>query len=117
MKNRTIKKILAVTAVMAAIAGTSVPALAADDLVTAKNHFGQEYQIDFNKGAADIGGRHIYFGFTAESDYVKVCGWKGAVGLKAAELADLMVVSPDWWAWYSAQFPTVDEHYAWISRG
>lgn len=117
MKNNMIKKIFAAAAVMTMVVGTSVPALAADGLVTAKNHFGQEYQIDYNKGAADIGGRHIYFGFTPESTYVKACGWKEAVTLRAAELADLMVVSPDWWAWFTSSCPTVEEHYAWISKG
>ena len=113
MKNKSIKRTLAALAAASMITATAVPALAAEDVVTATSAFGVEYQIDFNKGAANIGGRRIYFGFNADSPYIRACGWRGGVSLRAREIADLMSYDPAWWAWYSAQFPTVEEWQRW----
>lgn len=114
MKNKSIKKMIAALAAAAALMTSTVPAMAAETgLVEATNHFGDTYKVDYNQGAAEIGGRRIYFNFNSESTYVKTCGWKGGVGLKAAELADLMVVSPDWWARFSSTCPTVEQYYSW----
>ena len=107
------KRALAALTLAATITATAVPALASEGLVTATNAFGVEYQVDYNKGAANIGGRRIYFGFNANSTYVRVCGWKGGVSLRAREIADLMSHDPAWWEMYSKQFPTVEEWQKW----
>ena len=99
------KKILAALTAAALITTTTLPAAAADGLETATSHFGVTYQIDYNKGAANIGGKRIYFGYTANSPRVKAVGWHRAVELRAAELADLMTINPEWWAWYTAGKP------------
>ena len=108
-----IKRALAALTLAATITATAVPALASEGLVTATNAFGVEYQVDYNKGAANIGGRRIYFGFNANSTYVRVCGWKGGVSLRAREIADLMSHDPAWWEMWSKQFPTVEEWQKW----
>ena len=107
------KRALAALTLAATITATTVPTLASEGLVTATNAFGVEYQIDYNKGAANIGGRRIYFGFNANSTYVRVCGWKGGVSLRAREIADLMSHDPAWWEMWSKQFPTVEEWQKW----
>ena len=107
------KRALAALTLAATITATAVPALASEGLVTATNAFGVEYQVDYNKGAANIGGRRIYFGFNANSTYVRVCGWRGGVSLRAREIADLMSHDPAWWEMYSKQFPTVEEWQKW----
>ena len=107
------KRALAALTLAATITATAVPALASEGLVTATNAFGVEYQIDYNKGAANIGGRRIYFGFNANSTYVRVCGWRGGVSLRAREIADLMSHDPAWWEMWSKQFPTVEEWQKW----
>ena len=107
------KRALAALTLAATITATAVPTLASEGLVTATNSFGVEYQVDYNKGAANIGGRRIYFGFNANSTYVRVCGWKGGVSLRAREIADLMSHDPAWWEMYSKQFPTVEEWQKW----
>ena len=107
------KKALAALTLAATITATAVPTLASEGLVTATNAFGVEYQIDYNKGAANIGGRRIYFGFNANSTYVRVCGWRGGVSLRAREIADLMSHDPAWWEMWSKQFPTVEEWQKW----
>lgn len=99
------KKILAALTAAALIATTTLPAAAADDLETATSHFGVTYQIDYVKGAANIGGKRIYFGYTANSPRVKAVGWRRAVKIRAAELADLMATDPEWWAWFTAGKP------------
>ena len=105
----------ALTALMlaATITTTAVPAMASEGLATATNAFGVEYQVDYVKGAANIGGRRIYFGFNADSTYVRACGWKGGVSLRAREIADLMSHDPAWWEMWSKQFPTVEEWKKW----
>ena len=108
-----LRKALAALALAATITTTAVPAMASEGLVTATNAFGVEYQIDYNKGAANIGGRRIYFGFNANSTYVRVCGWRGGVSLRAREIADLMSYDPAWWEMYSKQFPTIEEWKKW----
>lgn len=108
-----LKRALAALMLAATITTTAVPAMASEGLVTATNAFGVEYQIDYNKGAANIGGRRIYFGFTPESTYVRVCGWRGGVSLRAREIADLMSHDPAWWEMWSKQFPTVEEWQKW----
>lgn len=114
MKNKTVKRVLAAIAAAAMITTTTVPAMAADSsLVTATNHFGVTYEIDYTQGAANIGGHRIYFGYTASSPRVQACGWRTAVGLKAAELADLMSYDPAWWSWFVSDKPTVEEWAAW----
>ena len=107
------KRALAALTLAATITITAVPAMASEGLVTATNAFGVEYQADYVKGAADIGGRRIYFGFTTESTYVRVCGWRGGVSLRAREIADLMSHDPAWWEMWSKQFPTVEEWQKW----
>jgi hypothetical protein len=107
------KKALAALMLAATITTTAVPAMASEGLVTATNAFGVEYQVDYVKGAANIGGRRIYFGFTPESTYVRACGWIGGVGLRAREIADLMSHDPAWWEMWSKQFPTVEEWRKW----
>jgi hypothetical protein len=107
------KKALAALMLAATIATTAVPAMASEGLVTATNAFGVEYQVDYVKGAANIGGRRIYFGFTPESTYVRACGWRGGVSLRAREIADLMSHDPAWWEMWSKQFPTVEEWRKW----
>ncbi len=108
-----IKRALAALTLAATITTTAVPAMASEGLVTATNAFGVEYQIDYVKGAANIGGRRIYFGFTTESTYVRACGWRGGVSLRAREIADLMSHDPAWWEMWSKQFPTVEEWARW----
>ena len=108
-----IKRALAALTLAATITATAVPALASEGLVTATNAFGVEYEVDYNKGAANIGGRRIYFGFNANSTYVRVCGWRGGVSLRAREIADLMSHDPAWWEMWSKQFPTVEEWQKW----
>ena len=108
-----LRKALAALALAATITTTAVPAMASEGLVTATNAFGVEYQIDYNKGAANIGGRRIYFGFNANSTYVRVCGWRGGVSLRAREIADLMSHDSAWWEMYSKQFPTIEEWKKW----
>ena len=108
-----LRKALAALALAATITTTAVPAMASEGLVTATNAFGVEYQIDYNKGAANIGGRRIYFGFNANSTYVRVCGWRGGVSLRAREIADLMSHDSAWWEMWSKQFPTVEEWKKW----
>ena len=115
MKSKSIKRTLAALAAAAAIVSTAVPALAAEGVVTMTNSFGVEYQVDYVKGAACIGGRRVYFGFDSNSTYVKACGWRGGVSLRAREIADLMSFDPAWWARYSTQFPTVEEWQRWNS--
>lgn len=115
MKNKSIKRTLAALAAASMITATAVPALAAEDVVTATSAFGVEYQIDFNKGAANIGGRRIYFGFDADSPYIRACGWRGGVSLRAREIADLMSFDPAWWNRWAAQYPTVEEWARWRS--
>ncbi|MEE1299145.1 MAG: hypothetical protein UHI93_01240 [Acutalibacteraceae bacterium] len=108
-----LRKALAALALAATITTTAVPAMASEGLATATNAFGVEYQVDYVKGAANIGGRRIYFGFTTESTYVRVCGWRGGVSLRAREIADLMSYDPAWWEMYSKQFPTIEEWKKW----
>ena len=108
-----LKRALAALTLAATITATAVPALASEGLVTATNAFGVEYEVDYNKGAANIGGRRIYFGFNANSTYVRVCGWRGGVSLRAREIADLMSHDPAWWEMWSKQFPTVEEWRKW----
>ena len=108
-----LRKALAALALAATITTTAVPTMASEGLTTATNAFGVEYQVDYVKGAANIGGRRIYFGFTTESTYVRVCGWRGGVSLRAREIADLMSYDPAWWEMYSKQFPTVEEWQKW----
>lgn len=115
MKNKSIKRTLAALAAASMITATAVPALAAENVVTATNAFGVEYQVDYVKGAACIGGRRIYFGFDSNSTYVKACGWRGGVSLRAREIADLMSYNPAWWNRWSAQYPTVEEWAKWHS--
>ena len=107
------KRALAALMLAATITTTAVPAMASEGLATATNAFGVEYQVDYVKGAANIGGRRIYFGFTTESTYVRVGGWRGGVSLRAREIADLMSYDPAWWEMYSKQFPTVEEWKKW----
>lgn len=118
MKNKTVKKMIAALAAAAMITTSTVPTLAAENtnLVTATNHFGETYKIDYAQGAAEIGGRRIYFGYSLESPRVKACGWRTAVGLKAAELADMMSYDPDWWEWFSGQYPTTEQYYSWKAQ-
>lgn len=108
-----LRKALAALALAATITTTAVPAMASEGLVTATNTFGVEYEVDYVKGAANIGGRRIYFGFTPESTYVRACGWRGGVSLRAREIADLMSHDPAWWEMYSKQFPTIEEWQKW----
>ena len=108
-----LRRTLAALMLAATITTTAVPAMASEGLVTATNAFGVEYQVDYVKGAANIGGRRIYFSFTPESTYVRVCGWRGGVNLRAREIADLMSYDPAWWEMYSKQFPTVEEWARW----
>ena len=108
-----LKRALAALTLAATITVTTVPAMASEGLVTATNAFGVEYQVDYSKGAANIGGRRIYFGFNANSTYVRVCGWRGGVSLRAREIADLMSHDPAWWEMWSKQFPTVEEWQKW----
>ena len=108
-----LKRALAALTLAATITVTTVPAMASEGLVTATNAFGVEYQVDYNKGAANIGGRRIYFGFNANSTYVRVCGWRGGVSLRAREIADLMSHDPARWEMWSKQFPTVEEWQKW----
>ena len=108
-----LRKALAALALAATITTTAVPAMASEGLVAATNAYGVEYQINYVKGAANIGGRRIYFGFTPESTYVRACGWKGGVSLRAREIADLMSYDPAWWEMWSKQFPTVEEWQKW----
>jgi hypothetical protein len=107
------KKALAALMLAATITTTAVPAMASEGLVTATNAFGVEYQVDYVKGAANIGSRRIYFGFTPESTYVRACGWRGGVSLRAREIADLMSHDPAWWEMWSKQYPTVEEWRKW----
>ena len=115
MKNKSIKRTLAALAAASMITATAVPALASEDVVTMTNSFGVEYQVDYVKGAACIGGRRVYFGFDSNSTYVKACGWRGGVSLRAREIADLMSFDPAWWNRWSAQYPTVEEWARWRS--
>lgn len=108
-----LKRALAALMLAATITTTAVPAMASEGLVTTTNSFGVPYEVDFNKGAANIGGRRIYFGFTPESTYVRACGWRGGVSLRAREIADLMSHDPAWWEMWSKQFPTVEQWEAW----
>ena len=108
-----IKRTLAALMLAATITTTAVPTMASEGLTTATNAFGVEYQVDYNKGAANIGGRRIYFGFTPESTYVRACGWVGSVSLRAREIADLMSHDPAWWEMWSKQFPTIEEWKKW----
>ena len=113
MKRKMIKKMMAAMAAAALITATSVPTLAAENVVTATNAFGVEYTVDYGQGAANIGGRRIYFGFTPDSTYVRTCGWIGGVGLRAREIADLMSHDPAWWEMWSKQYPTVEQWRSW----
>ena len=108
-----LRRALAALMLAATITTTAVPAMASEGLATATNAFGVEYQVDYVKGAANIGGRRIYFGFNANSTYVRACGWKGGVSLRAREIADLMSHDPAWWEMWSKQFPTIEEWKKW----
>ena len=108
-----LRRALAALMLAATITTTAVPAMASEGLATATNAFGVEYQVDYVKGAANIGGRRIYFGFNANSTYVRACGWRGGVSLRAREIADLMSHDPAWWEMWSKQFPTIEEWKKW----
>lgn len=112
MKNKKIKKILAAMTAAAMITMTAVPALANETAVKTSG-FGVTYTVDYTQGAANIAGKRVYFGLTAKDPYVAHCGWRRAVELKAAEMANMSVLDPAWFDWATEGCPSLEDWARW----
>ncbi len=111
------RRITAIILLVTMLTLTAVPAMAGDQIETCRSPYGITYTVNYTKGSADIAGKHIYFGLTPESTYVKIGGWRWAVGTKADELAAMAVIDSAWFNMVTANCPTIEDHYRWKNGG
>lgn len=113
MKSKTIRKVTALMLAAMLMMMQVVPAAAAEWKENKMSHFGVAYTVDYAQGAVEVDGTRVHFGYSATSPRVRACGWKRAVELRAAEVADLVTVAPDWWEWMKTKYPSVEDYYRW----
>lgn len=107
------KRIIAAALTTTLVIMTAIPAMAAEQKETYTSHFGVTYTVDYTQGAVEVDGTRVYLGYNGSSEAVKLCGWRTVIGIKSAEIADLVTVDPDWWAWMKTKYPSVEDYYRW----
>lgn len=107
------KRMIAVLTAATLIVATALPAMAAEQKETYTSHFGVPYTVDYAQGAVEVDGTRVYLGYNGSSEAVKLCGWRTVIGIKSAEIADLVTVDPGWWSWMKSRYPSIEEYYRW----